>query len=470
MHGRTPTTLVRMLTVRMMLVAATAAVLLLAFFMAHYLRSPAELSQQTLEAQATTIATALANGQNPAQWPLYRDRPDAYGFRAFDKALPAGQRLLGQANAALLPPLPAPLPTGGAEQIDPVLRLRERFEEVPQPNGTRTANHWMLTSRHAVGGRGIWVQTVMLGDPQWLWMTALSDEMLVHVAVPVGVLVPTMTLAMLLVMRRALRPLESVARQTHALSRAAARGVALPPLSQNGLTRELVDLVGSVNTMLAKLDTALARERAFAADAAHELRTPLAVLRLQVAELPKGPVAKRMDEELATLAHLVGQLLRFAQAEEVMATERRIVDVTAVARTTCEELAPTAATRQQELAFSAPEQPVMMSGNPTLLSVALRNLVENALRATPPGGLVTVSVGPDGMVVEDNGPGVPDTHKPYIFDRLWQAERRREGAGIGLALVRRVAQLHDAAVWVEDRPGGGARFVLQLSRPPGIVA
>ena len=455
-------TLVRLLAKRIALVAGTAVLLLLTFFMVHYLSNPAELSRMTLESEAASIAAAIVEGKHPDSWPLFRDYPTSYAFRAFDKNRPAGARLLAQANAALVPPLPLI----GANQPDPILRLRERFEALPLPDGHRGGNRWMLTHRQSVGNHGIWVQLVMLGDPAWTWRTALGDEMMVHVVVPSGVLVPAMTLAMLLVIHRALRPLQRIARETAALSEAAARGTTLRPLSKQGLTRELSEVVRAVNVMLAQVDAALARERAFAADAAHELRTPLAVLRLEVAELPQGPVARRLDEQLAALAHLVGQLLRFAQAEEVMASERRAVDLVALARQTCEEMAPAALRRRQELAFVAPEQPVMASGNPTLLSVALRNLVENALRASPADSVVTVSVGPEGIAVEDSGPGVPDAHKPNVFDRHWQAERRRDGAGIGLALVRRVMQLHDGTVRVEDCPDGGARFVLKLASLP----
>jgi signal transduction histidine kinase len=466
MTRRQPPTLVRRLALRMALVAAASVVALFGFFLVRYLHSREELSQHTLEAAAVAIGAAIADDADPTTWPLYRNHPDAYAFRAFDTSLPSGRQLLIEANAKLLPPLPAARPG----EPDPIRRLRERFEALPLPNGQRTSNRWMLTDWQSIQARGIWVQVAMIGDPAWTMRAALEQEIFDHVVLPAGVLVPTMTLAMLLVIRRALRPLTRIAEATRTLSLAAARGTPLAPLPEDGLTRELRVLVRVVNALLGTLDATLTRQRAFAADAAHELRTPLAVLRLQVAELPKGPVTERLDEELAALAHLVGQLLRFAQADEVMATERHAFDVATVARLTCEDMAPAALARQHELAFVAPEQPVILTGNPALLAVALRNLVENALRASPSGSTVTVSVTPVGLTVEDSGPGVLDANKAKIFDRLWQADRRREGAGIGLALVRRIAQLHEGAVWVEDRPGGGARFVLRLTPLPEAPA
>ena len=462
MTRRQTPTLVRRLALRMALVAAASVVALFGFFMARYLNSREELSQHTLEAAAAAIGTAIADGDDPTRWPLYRNHPDAYAFRVFDTTLAPGRQLLIEANAALLPPLSPAGPAGG----DPVRRLRERFEALPLVSGQRTSTRWMLTDWQSIQARGIWVQVAMIGDPAWTMRAALEQEIVDHVLLPAGVLVPTMTLAMLLVIRRALRPLTRIAETTRTLSAAAARGTRLAPLPEDGLTRELRALVRVVNALLGTLDATLTRERAFAADAAHELRTPLAVLRLQVAELPKGPVSERLDEELTALAHLVSQLLRFAQADEAMAGERRAFDVAAVARLTCEDMAPAALAGQHELEFVAPEQPVVLPGNPALLAVALRNLVENALRASPRGSTVSVSVTPDGLTVEDSGPGVLDANKAKIFERLWQADRRRDGAGIGLALVRRIAQLHDGAVWVEDRPGGGARFVLRLAPLP----
>ncbi len=451
--------LVRMLAQRMVVLAGAAAVLLLAFVVISDLRDPEELFEKTQLAQAKRIVQALEAGEQPADWPLYRDFPQSYGFRVFQKSRPPGERLVSQANADLLPPFPGEQPG----QKDPILSLREGFEAVvPEVEG-HAANRWLLTTRQE--GRnvhGFWVQTIMIDDPAWCRWRALADEVMTHVLLPVGALMLAMTLDILFLVRRALRPLNRVAMEMQTLSLAAAQGAALAPLPESGLPCELRQVVKAANTMLVKLDDALARERTFAADAAHELRTPVAVLRLQIAELPKSPIVDRLDEELAALAHLIGQLLRFAQAEDVMARECRPINIAEVARHVCEDMAPLALARGQELMFVEPGQSPMLPGNATLIGVALRNLVENALRASPSDGVVKVIVIPEGLIVEDCGPGIADNNKQHIFDRLWQADRRREGAGIGLALVRRIAQLHRGSVTVGDRSGGGARFVLQL--------
>jgi signal transduction histidine kinase len=456
--------LVRILALRMTVAAVAVSLALLVYFAAQYLLLPEDLAHKTLDDESASIAEALAAGGNPAAWSYYARYPQAYAYRVFDKNQPNGKRLLSEANAGLLPAME---PAKSADD-DPIFQLEERFGPLLRPTGAKRGRGWMQIARESVAGRGYWVEVAMLGDPAWRQRLALEDELLTHVGVPVLFLVPALTVAMLLTTRQALRPLTRIAEQARALGAAATSGATLPPLSPARLPREFADVVGALNAMLAQVDRALARQRQFASDAAHELRTPLSVLRLQIDALPRSPAADRLGEEVAALAHLIGQLLRFAQAEDVMAGERRPIDIVATVRATCEELAPLALARRQELEFVAPSADVVLPSHPELLGVAVRNLVENAMRAAPSGTTITIEVGADGCVaVEDQGPGVPDGQKDRIFERLWRADREhKDGAGIGLALVRRIAQLHGGDVSVENRPGGGARFVVRLLPQP----
>ena len=452
----------------MIVAAAAVSLALLAFFAVQYVLFSEDLARKTLESESAAIANALAAGKNPASWDRYTRYSRAYAYRVFDKNQPKDKRLLSQANPDLLPPMPQ-LPADAAEQDDPVLKLEEGFGPMPGAN-TNTGHGWLQVSRESVGGRGYWVQLAMLSDPAWVQRFALGDELLSHVLVPVAFIVPALTLAMLLTTQRALRPLTRIAEQARTLGIAASSGFALTPLSVPPLPREFADVFGALNAMLARMDRVLARQRQFASDAAHELRTPLSVLRLQLAALPPSDAVALMDEEVAALAHLIGQLLRFAQAEEVMARDRRPVDIVSTVRDTCAELAPLALARRQELEFVAPPDGLVLPSHPELLGVVVRNLVENAMRASPAGTTITIVVEPNGnVVVEDEGPGVPEAQRDVIFERLWRADRqRKDGAGIGLALVRRIAQLHGGDVSVESRPGGGARFLVCLQPSPAI--
>ncbi len=455
--------LARILALRTTLASVAVALMLVVFFASRYLLFPEDLARKTLEDEAAAIAAALGAGETPELWGPFVDYPHAYGYRVFSKHLPHGKQQISAANAALLPPLET---TDGTTD-DAIMRLEERFGPLHAAGGGAPASGWVQTARESVRGRGYWVQIAMVGDPAWLERDALGDELLAHVVVPLAFVIPALTGAMLLSTRQALRPLTRVAAQARLLGAAATRGAKLTPLSDSRLPRELADVVGALNAMLGEMDRTLTQQRQFASDAAHELRTPLAVLRLQLAALPAGPAVARIDEQVTALGRLIGQLLRFAQAEDVMARERRPIDIAATVRGTCEELAPLALAQGRTLAFVAPPGKVVLPSHPELLGIAVRNLVENALRASPVGGTVTIRVDTDGTVlVEDQGPGVPDSQKTAIFERLWRGDRAREdGAGIGLALVRKIARLHDGDVAVEDQPGGGARFILWLRAP-----
>src|SRR5271165_2965550 len=236
------------------------------------------------------------------------------------------------------------------------------------------------------------------------------------------------------------------------------------PLPTERLPREFASVVTALNAMLESLQRSLQQQKAFTSNVAHELRTPLATLLLEASDVPPSAAIERMKADLDSLGSLVNELLRFAQAEDAMAQSREEVDIADASRTICEELAPAAVTRNLTLAFNAPPEPVRVRGNRALIDIAIRNVVDNAMKASAPGQEVEVAVDRwCDVVVEDRGPGVPDTHKARIFERFFRADRSRGGTGVGLPLVRRIAQLHGGDVRVEDRPGGGARFVLSFA-------
>ena len=301
------------------------------------------------------------------------------------------------------------------------------------------------------------------GDRAWRWRDPLGDEMIEHVVVPVLSLVAPLTLALLLTTRRELRPLVRISRHVEALGNAVRTGAPLAPLAEENLPLEISRFVAAINTVLASLERSLQHQRQFTSDAAHELRTPLAVLALELSELPPSPLAERVTTEIRALADLVNQLLRLAQAEDLMAA-RQDADIVQISRRVCEDLVPEAIAHRLSLAFLPQVASAVVRGNAGLLDIAIRNIVQNAVKLPPAGTEVRVRVTVGGVIVEDRGPGVPDEHKERIFDRFWRAEGQAPGgSGVGLALVRRIAQLHGGDVCVQDREGGGARFILSLA-------
>ncbi|HXP72813.1 MAG TPA: HAMP domain-containing sensor histidine kinase [Stellaceae bacterium] len=453
-------TLSRTLAVQMSVVALGVSLALIVFFGVRYMLDTEELHRLTLEAQVHDVMSAFRQGKNPTDWALYKDYPKSYGFRVYDHRQAWQRKVIAEANADLLP---APAATSAGPNPEPTQDFIAGFAAIPSADGGHEGNRWLLTGRDTVGDHVYWIQAVMVDDPAWRWVGVMESELLDHVVLPVLFIVPALTLAAYLTARRALRPLTKVARQAAELGTAVMSGRPFAPLPDERLPLEFRSVVTAINAMLGKLDRSLTLQKQFTSDAAHELRTPLAVLLLELSRFPPGPEVERLKREVSDLGDLVNQLLRFAQAEDAMARERRPVDVAGAARKVCEDLAEVAFERQKSIEFDAPEGDVLVSGHPALIDAAIRNIVDNAVKHSPPRSVISVKVDNErNVIVDDLGPGVPEPQKKLIFERFWRGDRRREGMGIGLALVRRVALLHGGDVHVENRPGGGARFVLAL--------
>lgn len=444
-----------------LLQALLAAFLLLSlFYFLRYITDVAEIRHAELKADLAHIVATMEAGGDPASLPAYRDHPAAYAFRVLERGTPGPRRLIAEVNTGILPP-PSRVP--GSDRVVNI-DLESAFDRRSDPDGGVI---WTLTERAHVRQQSIWIEVAMRGDPAYHWVGVMWDEMLDHVFIPSAVIFPTLALLQFLALRRALKPLPGLAAQAQEIGAGIAAGRALTPLPEEGLPLEFGRVVSALNTTLATLEDSFARQRDFAADAAHQLRTPLAVLTLEVARLPDSAARTRIAEEIDRLTRLVNQLLRLAQASDAMARERSAVDLVDVARKVALDLARTALTRDQVIEFDAPETPVTILGNAAMIEEAIANLIDNALRYSPRGQTITVTVTKQpAIIVDDSGPGVADAHKRLIFQRLFRADPRHEdGTGIGLALVRRIAQLHEGEITVQDRPGGGARFMLSLRKP-----
>jgi two-component system OmpR family sensor kinase len=280
-----------------------------------------------------------------------------------------------------------------------------------------------------------------------------------RVLVPVIVALPVLAVLIWLVVSRGLAPLTGLARSL------AARGPrALAPLPEAGLPEEVRPLVGSLNDLLARLERALDRERAFIADAAHELRTPLAAVGLQLQVLERVSAGAEREQALERLkagvqraARLVGQLLDLARQDDAADRRTARVDLAAVAREVVLEQAQQAEARRIDLGLEGAAAEV--EGDAEGLRVALGNLVDNAIRHSPHGGRVDVRVRTDGadVVAEvvDSGPGIPPAERERVFDRFHRGESAAgSGGGLGLAIVREIATRHGATVELADRADG----------------
>ena len=218
-----------------------------------------------------------------------------------------------------------------------------------------------------------------------------------------------------------------------------------------------------------QIETALLKSQSrlqeFAADAAHELRTPLAVMRASLDNHGDQDVAEPLRKDVDSMARLVEQLLAEARLDSLEIEPTDETNLRAVCADVATQLAPLAVRQNKNIELAGAKVPVIVRVDAEALHHAVRNLVENAIRFTESGTVVTITVRDDASVsVVDQGPGVPRDMRDKVFERFERLDRKTGGAGLGLSIVRRTVEAHEGAVRVVDGPEGRAEFVLQF--PP----
>ena len=236
-------------------------------------------------------------------------------------------------------------------------------------------------------------------------------------------------------------------------------------LSERGLPPDVMPLVQAVNRCLDRLEQGYLAQRNFIADAAHELRTPLAVLKTHLEVLDDRDIAASLADDLGSMERLVSQLLALARLDGLQGGVSDPVDLAALAIDVARHMGPIAFEQSREIEVIGAEHPCLVAGSFDFLFRAVRNLVENALRHTPTGSVVTIRLAAEAQVisVEDQGSGVPSALRSLIFERFWRGDGDRlgdSGAGLGLAIVAATMRLHGGRVEIGDAVGGGAVFSL----------
>lgn len=267
----------------------------------------------------------------------------------------------------------------------------------------------------------------------------------------------------IVIFRRVLEPVR-VASKTAAAIGPARTDVRLP---EQAMPAEIVPLVHAVNQALDRLEADYKAQRDFTAHAAHELRTPLAVLRADLDSRFTPAQLGDVGAEIDSLARVVEQLLCLAQLDSDLAYEVANVDAYACAVEVARDLVPRALAHQQNLSAVTPEASVPTRGNATLIRLVFRNLIENAIQHTPAGTSITVS-SPDGrsVVIEDDGPGIPPADRETLFDRFRRGSKAAgPGVGLGLAIAQRVMERSGGRVVLDSASPRGARFVVTFSGP-----
>ncbi len=264
--------------------------------------------------------------------------------------------------------------------------------------------------------------------------------------------------------RSSLRPL----RQASALAAAIGPHRTDIRLPETDLPDELLPLARAFNKALDRLEQGILLQRRFTANAAHELRTPLAVITAEIDDLADSGALASIKEDVHRMNRLVDQLLRVARLDSLALDVSGTVDLGAVAANVVAAVAPLAIRQQRTVALREPDTRVKIGGNADAVADAIRNILENALAHAPLRSEVTVTVGEGGSVsVADRGPGVLAGDLDRIFERFWRGQGKKvPGAGLGLAIVREIMDAHMGKVEVTENPGGGALFTLRF--PPSV--
>ncbi|GKS89321.1 sensor histidine kinase [Acidovorax sp. SUPP2522] len=346
----------------------------------------------------------------------------------------------------------------------------------------------------------IWVRVPLPGAPAALVQVAetrekrsvLATEIIKGVMLPQFVILPLAVLLVWLALARGIQPLSLLEERIRAR-----KPDDLSPLDHKAVPLEVAPLVDSVNDLLGRLSDSLATQKRFLADAAHQLKTPLAGLRMQ-ADLAQreGTSTEELKRSLQQIGrssiratHTVNQLLALARAEgSGTALARQPVDLARLVIEVVRDCVPRALDKHIDLGYEGAEPGapgVWMEGNPTLLKELARNLLDNAINYTPSGpgapGVITARVLADTfghvllLQVEDSGPGVPLAERELVFRPFYRVlGNDADGSGLGLPIVLEIARQHSATVQLEDAHPGqvppGARFSVQFPAHPPLPA
>jgi two-component system sensor histidine kinase TctE len=298
----------------------------------------------------------------------------------------------------------------------------------------------------------------LVNDVTWLVMGVIA------------VLVPLTVALVWFGLRRGLHPLQLLRERVDRR-----RPDDLSPIPPEEVPAEVAPLVNTLNSQLERVRRNLEAQRHFVADAAHQLRTPLAGLKTQAEAALRGQTLeaararlRQIEESADHLSRLVAQLLSLARADDALmqAAPPEIVDLNAVLRDACAVWVEQAVAKQVALGFDPAPERVELRAAPLLLRELFANLIDNAIRYTPPGGEVTVRVAamfPPEVVVEDTGGGILQADRERVFERFYRVLGSGEsGSGLGLPIVKAIANLHGASVRIEAPPEGGTRFVVSF--------
>ena len=319
--------------------------------------------------------------------------------------------------------------------------------------------HFAGGRRMRVDDRDVLIEMMTLGDPAGVRWRVLVIETAEDIALPVLPLTLLIPAATFISVRRALRPLAGAARQAETVNPADAT----QRLELKGMPRETAAFASAINRLIERVSALVQSEKIFIATAAHELRTPLAVMLLELEKIDHRR-ARRLEADVKGMAECVNRLVLLARLETLQPPEMKELDLAAVVREAVERLRPWAATHDHKIDIRV-KNPSKLRGDPVAVREALQNLIENAVKHTPAGTSICVTVGPDKTItVEDSGPGLANEAPDQLFQPFRKGNSASAGSGLGLTIVRQAVELHRGSIQVGRSSSlGGAMFKLSFA-------
>lgn len=330
---------------------------------------------------------------------------------------------------------------------------------------------WRLFSHWDEGGKYL----VQVGERHEL-REELAEIIASHLMYPMLIALPILALLIWFAIGLGLTPL---GRLTAEIGQRAPGNLAT--LDETGAPREMLPLLVAINRLFVRLAASIEQERRFTADAAHELRTPLAAIKVHAQVASGAQDSAERERSLAQIvsganraAHLLEQLLTLARLDPQIVltqTQMQAVSLSALAAECIADQMAAAAAKNVEISLVAKDDG-LIAGDPSLLRILLRNLLDNGVRYTQPGGEIELTVlreeGAAILRVIDNGPGLPKSEHARIFERFYRVlGTGEEGSGLGLSIVKRIADLHRASIELAGGPGGLGLSV-SVKFPPGL--
>ena len=426
------------IALRLVAVAAIFAVLEVVIVVAMYVDDPETLSEDLVSVESRRIANLVAEYGVSANVPTLLRESSTRAVAIFDSS---GNRLLVDNPGRL--PLPGP----------PVADVQSSTSR--ETHGKQ----FFLTGirRIDIDGRPLWIALAISGEGLRPFVPALYKEVCDHALLPLIPLSMLLLLFNVVVVRRMLKPLERAVVEVDALDPSGPSRRLHQPVSPV----EVSSLLGAINRALDRLERAMQTLRRFTADAAHELRTPLAAMTLTIERLPPSVERQELVQDAAGMTRLIGQMLDLARTDALDDMRQSRSDLHDVASRVAAEMAPVAIGLGRSICYRN-DGSSTVEGRAEILERAVRNLIENALSHSPQGSEIEVTVGPGpgGISVRDHGPGIPLALREKVFERFWRADRRHGGAGLGLAITRSIMEACGGRVEISDAPDGGAIVAL----------